>query len=568
MDKEALRKMLKLPTLGRRRRTRTPSQSTALVIEGHTMRVVQAMTSGTRNSITRVAAAILEMPAGADLNDPNVLGPAIARALARLQIKPGSVVMGVPRAQVVLRTLTLPVLDDIRELASMVHFQVGKDLPFRMDEAVVDFKVRRKLLPPAPRAEVEVKPDPAAPDTAPPPPKLEVLVAAVKRDVVDACEQTAAAAGLKLSALGLLPYANARCLDAFRLVEDEQAIALVSLRPEEMNIDVIAQQTLLFSRGAGVKPSSEASAATEVQPAEPASDAGKAGSFVEAVTIEVIRSLHGFSGMEPNRPVSRVAVTGATGHEAAVVEAIEKRSGRPCTLLDLASVLDLPAEAREHAPGSIAAIGLALGLSDDAGLPFDFLNPKRPAVQRDMRRIRILATAAALVALGVFTMAVRSHLIQKHERVRLQLVAEVADAEKKLPIYKKMIAQSKTVSDWSAGGHNWLEHYAYLSAILPPSEEVYITSLSVSGTGVIHLSVQARSGEVLAKLDKQLRAAGYDVKPVAITPGADRHGYEFRSSVELLIPAKMTIDLSRVKTPARLADDVSLDPAFNKGGGG
>ncbi len=575
MDREALRKMLKLPTLRRHRRARPPSQSTALVVEGQTLRVVQATTSGGRTTITLVATAALELPSGADLNDPNVLGPAISRALIRLQLKPGSVVMGVPRAQVVLRTLTLPVLDDIRELASMVHFQVGKDLPFRMDEAVVDFKVRRKLLPPVPRAETEPRLDATALDTAPPPPKLEVLVAAVKREIVDACEQTAAAAGLKLRALGLLPYANARCLDAFHLVEDEQAVALVSLRPDEMNIDVITQQALLFSRGAGVKPPSEPAASADATASKPDAStseapitAGRAESFVEAVTIEVVRSLHGFSGMEPNLPVSRVAVTGATGHEAAVVEAIEKRLNRPCTLLDPGTVMELPAEAREHAAGSLPAIGLALGLSDVAGLPFDFLNPKRPAVQRDMRRIRILATAAALVALGVFTMAVRSHLIQKHESVRLQLVAEVADAEKKLPIYKKMIAQSKTVSDWSAGGHNWLEHYAYLSAILPPSEEVYITLLSVSGTGVIHLSVQARSGEVLAKLDKQLRAAGYDVKPVAITPGADRHGYEFRSSVELLIPGKMTIDLSKVKTPARPADDVSLDPAFNKGGGG
>lgn len=567
MDKEALRKMLKLPTLGRRRRARPPSQSTALVVEGQTLRVVQATSLGTRTSITRVAAAALETPLDADLSDPNVLGPAISRALLRLQIKPASVVMGVPRAQVVLRTLTLPVLDDIRELASMVHFQIGKDLPFRMDEAVIDFKVRRKLLPP-PRLEPDIKSDATTLEAAPLPPKLEVLVTAVKRDLVESYEQTAAAAGLKLSALGLLAYANARCLDAFHLVEDEQAIALVSLRPDEMNIDVIAQQTLLFSRGAGVKPPPEAAAATEVQPAEVVSDAGKAESFVEAVTIEVIRSLHGFSGMEPNRPVSRVAVTGATGHEAAVVETIEKRLDRTCTLLDLASVLDLPAEAREHAPGSIAAIGLALGLSDDAGLPFDFLNPKRPAVQRDMRRIGILAAAAAAIALIVFTWAVRSHLMQKHETVRMQLAAELADAEKKLPIYRQMIRQAGTVGDWSAGGHNWLEHYAYLSAILPPSEEVYITSLSVSGSGAIRLSVQARSGEVLAKLDKQLRAAGYDVKPLAITPGADRHGYEFRSSVELIVSDKMTIDLSKVKTPARPADDVSMDPAFNKGGGG
>ena len=574
MAKEALQKILKFPPFARQRRPRAPSQATALVVEGQTLRVVQGSTSGSRTTITRVAEAALELSAAADASDPNVLGPAISRALGRLQMKPSSVVMGVPRAQVVLRTLTLPVLDDIRELASMVHFQVSKDLPFRMDEAVVDFKVRRKLFPP-PRLETDVKPDPAALDAVPPPPKLEVLVAAVKRELVESYEQAAAAAGLKLRALGLLAYANARCLDAFRLVEEDQIVALVSLRPDEMNIDVIAQQTLLFSRGAGVKLPIEtatmdvaAPPKPELQPVESTGGAGKPESYVEAVTIEVIRSLHGFSGMEPNRPVARIAVTGATGHEAAVVEAIEKRLSRPCTLLDLASVLELPAEAREHAPGSIAAIGLALGLSDDAGLPFDFLNPKRPAVQRDMRRIRILSGIAAAVALVVFTLAVRSHLMQKHEKVRLQLAAELADADKKLPLYRKMIGQAKIVGEWAGGGRNWLEHYAYLSAILPSSEEVYITSLSVSGTGAIRLSVQARSGEILAKLDKQLRAAGYDVKPLAITPGADRHGYEFRSSVELIVPDKMTIDLSKVKTPARPADDASLDPALHKGGGG
>jgi hypothetical protein len=67
-------------------------------------------------------------------------------------------------------------------------------------------------------------------------------------------------------------------------------------------------------------------------------------------------------------------------------------------------------------------------------------------------------------------------------------------------------------------------------------------------------------------LDKQLRAAGYNVKPLAITPTADRHGYEFRSSVELTLTEGMKIDLAKVNAPARPSDDASLDPPQPGGG--
>src|SRR5688572_9987726 len=129
-----------------------------------------------------------------------------------------------------------------------------------------------------------------------------------------------------------------------------------------------------------------------------------------------------------------------------------------------------------------------------------------------------------------------------------------------------MRQQAASLQEWAREGHNWLEHYAYLSSILPPSEEIYITSLSIGGGGTIRFAVQARNGETLAKLDKQLRAAGYNVKPLAITPAADKHGYEFRSYVELTLGDAMKIDLAKVNAPARLGDDASLDPPHPGGG--
>ena len=539
---------------------RKAGQVTALDIDGATLRIVQADIRGERKTITRVAAVPLNIPTE-DRPDPEALGKAVRAALDSAPIKPGFVVMGIPRAQVILRTLLLPASDDLSELASMVHLQIGKDLPFRKDDAVIDFRVR-----PQRRPSMDAVPagDSPEPDQAPTLPKIEALVAVAQREVVEFYRGVASAANFKLSGLGLQSYANARCLEACHLAEGSQAVALVSLRPGEVIVDVISERSLLFSRGAAVtgeKHETEPPAETAPQatPGE-APPAPEPFNFVTAVTIEVVRSLHSYTGMDPANAVAKVVVTGGTGQEQAVVEALQNRLTMPVRLLDIASSLDLDAAEREGASGAMSALGLALGMGDPDGLPFDFLHPKQPPVQRDMRRIRILTSAAAGVVLLVTLLGVRSHLINKRLFVQRQVQSELAAAQKLQPLYRQIRNQHGTLEDWMKESEKWLDHYMYLSGVLPGPGEIYVTSLSVSGQGIIRLSVQAKSGEILARLDKQLRAAGYEVKPQAITPGVDRNGYDFRSSVELVIPPKMKIDVSKVKPAARPADDASLDP--------
>ena len=204
-------------------------------------------------------------------------------------------------------------------------------------------------------------------------------------------------------------------------------------------------------------------------------------------------------------------------------------------------------------------MGLALGATDLQGLDFDFLNPKRPAVQRDMRRIRLLGGIAAAAALILVLLAVRTILVNRKMAAYRALQVELAAAEKNRPTFRRMQQQAATVKAWQREGRNWLDHYAYLSAILPRSEEIYLNSLAFGSGGTIRFAIQARNGEVFARLDKQLRAAGYEVKPLAITPGTDRHGYNFRSTVELVLPAKMKFDPSKVRPPPRPVDDASLE---------
>lgn len=541
---------------GGKPRARVPSTVTVLDLDGTTLRGVQ---STGRGRVTQSWSVPLEFPTDADRNDGAVVGAAVARALALRKLRPGSVVMGVPRARAVLRTLVVPVIDKLPELASLVHLQVGRDLPFRMEEAVVDFRVSRRVEVPAEATDAAAakgEGDPAAP--APMVTKLEVLVAAVKQEVVDFYRAVGTAAGCELASLGLLPAATARCVVACGGVEEGTALAVVSLRPDEVGVDIVARQTLVFSRGATIRGSADAGAAG----VPPGRDA-----WIRSVVIDVVRSLHAHGGMESSLPVGRILVAGATGQENEVALALGARLSMPCVVLDPSEALGLPQDAREGAGGAVGALGLALGAGDADGLPFDFLHPKQPAVHKDRRRLWALGGVGAAALLGFALLGVRAALVQRRMAVLEAAVSELADAEKKRPVYRRLIQQTTVIEDWIKGEHDWLQQYAYLTSILPPSEEIYVTSLAISGQGSIRMAVQARSGETLARLDRQLRAAGYDVKPLAITPGADRFGYEFRSNVELVSTPRQKIDLHKVKPAARPIDDVSLDPvAYRKGG--
>lgn len=560
----------------REKRQRTPAVVTAVDLDGNTLRVCQATQRSGGPTVTRLASATLDLAPDADRTAPTVLGPAIAKALARLRIKPATVVMGIPRAQVVLRTLLLPPVQNPGELASLVHFQAGRDLPFRPEDAIVDFQVRRTINVPQ-RPTPESTPAPTTPAASTPPgpaqststSRLEVLVAVVKRDTIAAHQQIAEAAGLKLAALGFLPHAHARCIQACHVADTDNAFALVSLRPDEVTIEVLSHDALLFSRATNfTAPQSDPA---QPEPADPAANPvprPEALSLVHHAARETLRSLHAFSGSEPDTAITKIVVAGATGFEAELSAALADRLGLPTTHLDPAGSLKLPGDSASEAPGALAALGLALGLADRAGLPFDFLNPKRPPVQRDTRRLKILLGATAGILALVATFGARTILVRRETDRYNEAYAELMDAEKKRPIYRRGILQGTTVDTWIKSSRDWTDHFALLSAALPPAEDLYIKKFSVTGQGSLRIAVQARSGEIIARLDKQLRAAGYDVKPSAITPGSDRYGYDFASIVELLIPAKLKIDLTKLKTPTRPADDGSLDPALMKRGGG
>lgn len=517
--------------------------ATALEIDGLVLRIAEAARSANSSRVEQVRALALELPEDADRTDASVIGSAIAKALAKARIKPGPVVLGIGRSQVILRTVAVPDTGLTGTIASLVRFQVARDLPFRLEEAIIDFQILRKL--PA-RVPSDGESMPASTATANDSvDRVEVLVAITRQESLEFLRRVAETAGLSLAAVGWISQANATCLQAAGAASAPQAgpRALVALKPEEVGIEILEGSSLLFSRGVPM-PSS-----TDTDPEQ----------WIRTATIEVVRTLHAFGGTPGRSSPESAVILGGTGREDALASALQTRLGFAVPQVGLAHALGLERSEGAAVSGGFSSIGLALGATHPAGLEFDFLNPKRPTPPPDLRKIRLIAGGIAAVAVLVVVLGIRKTLISRREAILTALQAELTTGEKKRPVYRQMIQQAATLKAWSAEERDWLDHYAHLSAVLPRSEEVYLTSVAFGPNRAIRLGVQARNGEILGKVDRLLRAAGYDVKPLAVTPGADRNGYNFRTTVELTVPAKLKFDLNKLQPPARPADDMSLE---------
>jgi len=501
----------------------------AIDFDSRQLRVVEAELTSSGVRIIKLATA--DMPAGLDMADAQAIGTLIGGTLDNMKLRNSAIIMSVPRGQAVLKPLVLPPVATTSELAAMVQYQAEKELAFRPDEAVVDFTLESHYgtgQTSGQESEGE-----------------NVLVAAVRRPVVEYYQAIAQAAGTKLLRLGLRPYANMRCMEAYAQHEMRARLALVDITADEAEIDVIESGVLTFSRSAVLK-----------APAPGEADEAVVREAVAAVAAEVARSLQSYLGVERGHKIDAVLVAGGTGIEAAVAEELKVRLSIRCERLNPSPALGLEGSGPE-ASAFVSAIGLALGQVPGAAVPFDFLNPKRPVVRRDLRKLGVIAAAAAC-ALVVLTVVASASLYRYTAESRLGSLTEqynkLKEENRKVGALAKRV---ETIEGWVRDGRNWLDQWAYLSAVFPSCTETYVTSLKTNLDGSVSFVVKAKNNEAINDLGKRLAAAGYDFKPGQVITGGDPYGYTYSTTVKILVKSDMKVDLAAVSAVPRPEDDAS-----------
>lgn len=513
----------------------------AIDFDSRSVRMVRARPSAGSARIDALYSS--DMPDDLDLNNAEAVGEFLGQTLKEFSKHAGGslgrcgVLMSVPRGKAVLKPLTLPPGTPTEEMASMVRFQVEKELPFTPEESVIDFTVASHLDP----AEAANGSDQSA--------GVDVLVGAASREVVEHYRSIAESAGVKLKRLGLRPYANMKCVDACVRREKDETLLAVHITSDETEINVLQDASLAFCR----------SAAVEI----PADKPEKKAKAVDSIVREIILSVHSYSSAQHHGEISALLIAGGTGIEEQVLTRVKSKLGIQCELLNPAGALNLPND--KEASAYSAAIGLAIAHQGQSH-PFDFLNPKQPPVKRDARKTRAIVIAASAAFVLLTILVARSMWLGGKEAPLQANQRKIAKLKKTLKGSATLKKRRQEVEKWLDARTSWPSHLAFISQLAPSCELLYLKSdfKSEKSQRKIVFRAYAKGHQVLEDFKARLTDAGYNPtskgydKTSKGSRASEQGDYTHSTELTLTVKPGMKIDLSKYKHVPRPADDDSV----------
>ncbi|HVP13782.1 MAG TPA: pilus assembly protein PilM [Phycisphaerae bacterium] len=489
------------------------------------------------DGVDLLKAVSIPVPPDVKMDDAEALGAFVREAVRQARVGVRQVLMSIPRDQVVLNALDLPPTPP-EEMAAIVQFQIVKELPFGIEQATLDFAMGADCNPKEP---------------------FSVLVAAVRNEQLAFYRKVAYEAGLSVERIGLRPHANLVAVTAKAPEHKSKTLLLIEVGPQLTEIDVIRNDTLVFSRAASValpeygdiaaaRLDDSRIASVEVRDREPEETDRRS---VNNLMVEIVRSLEAHRATDPSLNVDRIVVCGASGIEPQLSQMLAARFAAQAELYSPERILDLTPQRAKELRGFSAALGLAMEHGQRELESFDFLHPKKHVSKRAVQMKKMpIAVATVLLFVGSAVASYLQYVRPKQQEIDVlnKLMEPNRKAVKDIEEFK---AQVEALEDWRDSEQYWPEVLVSLSANFPPDDEVVATQMEFES----HPKPQAAAREgrmrvglrtaVLGKVNEistKLRDMGYtDVKTGKEMPITGRRGagkYQTETGVEAILPPR------------------------------
>ncbi|MHC5110936.1 MAG: pilus assembly protein PilM [Planctomycetota bacterium] len=445
----------------------------ALDWDVRTLRVVYAAFARRGVTIERVLS--VNIPSDVNPDEPAEMGAHIRRVLTAQHISTKHALVDIPRDQVVLKTLQLPPIS-MDEMPGLVQIQIAKELPFPVDEAAIDFAV-----------EGEAQGDG----------RVDVLVAAVRNDVLAKYTETLSAAGLKLDRVGLRPYAGKVAVTQLLKHGLPERVMVLDIRPTLTEISVLrstsgddsgASCLLSFSRAASVHiPEFKEEPGSQVIPFDGGSgihnlsdkneDSG-VEACVRALMMEVMRTMEAYRGKDAAGSIDHIVVCGDLGVEEKLIDVIQERLEITAEIYNPASTFGWEPDEGAEAASFSAPLGLVLGHVDDGQLHFDFLHPKRvvTVTERRLKKAPMIAAVIALFLVAGITFGAKVTSQDRQARDQLKKdIAALKDAEKDNKKFRKFMNEIRDFDEQLV----WIDVLDDIMKILPSHQELVVEGIEM-----------------------------------------------------------------------------------------
>jgi len=436
-----------------------------------TLRIAQATVSKRSVRIDQV----LSVPIAADVDrqNPESFGAFVGRALSQAKIRTKRAVVDIPREYANFYTLKLPKAP-LNDLASMVAFQIPKELPYPVDQAAVDFSV-------APEAEQE--------DTN------DVLVAAVRHERLQFYTSVFEHAGLKLQRVGLRPNANEFAVAALLKATKRERVLFIDVGPVITEIDVLRNGRLVFSRAASVTIPEAFGPRAEARTVDASTDGGSdsvgglsivsrreeasLNEVVSEVMVEVTRSIEAYRAIDPGANLDHAVIGGCCDIEEALTDAIQRQYRMTAQPFNPATCFGWDADRGAAAGAFASTLGQILSLNEPTDRIFDFLKTKKP-VTRTQQRIR---RAPIVVATAVVFMAATAvfyfNFVKPQYDARDKLRKRIRDIKKTLAEHERFETMVATISQFEEDEIVWLDTLYELVSKLPDEKKIVLKNIEM-----------------------------------------------------------------------------------------
>jgi type IV pilus assembly protein PilM len=447
-----------------------PTQITALDIGSFAVRAAELSVNGDLPAFRRFAQVTL--PEGAVRDGEVVDVSAVSAAVRRLWREGGfgakRVVVGVGNRRLVVRQAELPAMDE-SDLRASLRYEAQDLIPIPLENAVLDFQVLEETV--SPEGD----------------PRLRVLLAAAEADMVRTHLAAVENAGLRASAVDVIPFALVRALNldgaARSFEEDGTAEAIVCIGGGVTNVVVHrggAPQLVrvLQVGGDDINETIAREYNVDLDDAEDMKRRANASSVFPSMTSaarvvsdrltalvgEIRGSLDYYMAQPDSVPIGRVLVTGGGARTPGLMERLRTElAGRvelahPLAGLRVARTGLSESQLVELEPLLTVPIGLALAGARRKGIRRISLLPSE-VVAVERRRRQSIAVGAGVAGLAVILLALWAAKGRQVTRERERAV----EAERQITQLK---AEEAALSDTTALGADLAARQSQVKAVL------------------------------------------------------------------------------------------------------